>query len=162
MDHSKNQSHPPEVRTSVKALLDDPSVGEMVRLVAGAVSLDRVVGHPRIQKSGLAWVGHHHGIVAERVQILGETEVAYLESLDESTLEERCREFFGLRLSLLVVTRGVEPPDALLAEARRSDTPVVVAEPRSSQVIATIHDVLDRLLAPSETCLLYTSPSPRD
>lgn len=151
MGHARNQSHPPEVRATVKALLEDPSVSKIVRLVAGAVSLDRVIGHPRIQKSGLAWVGHYHGIIGERVQILGETEIAYLESLDEATLEQRCREFFGLRLSLLVVTRGVEPPAALLAAARRSETPVVIAGPRSSQTIATIHDVLDRLLAPSET-----------
>ena len=41
---------------SVRELLDDPALGLNVRLVAGAAGLDRMIHHPRIQKSGLALV----------------------------------------------------------------------------------------------------------
>jgi HPr kinase/phosphorylase len=89
-----------------------------------------------------------HGIVPTRVQILGETEISYLEELDAPTRRERIELFLGLGLSLVVVTRGVAPPAELLALAAETGTPVAVAEPRSSRSIQIIHTVLDRLLAP--------------
>jgi len=67
---------------SVRELLDDPALELNVRLVAGAPGLDRSIGHPRIQKSGLAMVGHVHGISPRRIQILGETEMSYARGLD--------------------------------------------------------------------------------
>lgn len=144
-------STPPGARATVRALLDDPDVGAITRLVAGAASLDRALTHPRIQKNGLCLAGHTHGVVGTRVQILGETELSYLETMDPDTREARCAELFGLGLSLVVVTRGAKPPAALLEAARESETPTIVSELRSSRTIAVVHRVLDRLLAPSET-----------
>ncbi|MEM6958380.1 MAG: HPr(Ser) kinase/phosphatase [Myxococcota bacterium] len=141
----------PGTSVSAQEVLGDVALREHLRVVAGAVSLERPVEHPRIQKSGLALVGHHHGIVPTRIQILGETEVSYLETLSEAVLEQRCQGLFALRLSLVIVTRGVTPPAAFLDEARRTETPVVIAEPRSSRTIHLLHSVLDRLLAPTET-----------
>ena len=71
---------------TVRALLDDPALELNVRLVGGAAGLDRVIAHPRIQKSGLVLVGHTHGLVPERVQILGETELSYIEALTPERL----------------------------------------------------------------------------
>ena len=72
---------------AVRELLDDPHLGLNVRLVAGASGLGREISHPRIQKSGLALVGHLHGVVPSRIQVLGETELSYAESLTEAQQE---------------------------------------------------------------------------
>tara|TARA_B100001750_G_scaffold243613_1_gene259225 strand:+ start:277 stop:1302 length:1026 start_codon:yes stop_codon:yes gene_type:complete len=145
------QSHPPGFATTVRALLDDPAIAQMTRLVAGSEALDRVLDHPRIQKSGLVLVGHLVGLVPTRVQVLGETELAFLESLPAGERARRCADFLAQELSLVVVSRGVDPPEALVAAARAHGTPLVVAEPRSSRTIQVIHAVLDRLLAPTIT-----------
>ena len=58
-------SEPPSLLphgVSVRALLDDSALGLNVRLVGGAAGLGREIRHPRIQKSGLALVGHVHGV----------------------------------------------------------------------------------------------------
>ena len=144
-------SHPPEIRTSARLLLEQSEVSPIVRLVAGAESLDRPIAHPRIQKNGLSLAGHLHGVVPTRIQVFGETEISYLETLEPATQAERCETLFGLDLSLVVVTRDANTPPALLAAARESQTPVVVASPRSSKTIAALHGALDRLLAPTET-----------
>ncbi len=144
-------STPPGARATVRALLADPDVDAIVRVVAGGKSFDRPITHPRIQKNGLCLAGHTHGVVGTRVQILGETELSFLEALDPATRAERCSTLFGLQLSLVVITRGAEPPAELLEAARSTNTPCVVAELRSSRTIAVVHRVLDRLLAPSET-----------
>lgn len=136
---------------TVARLLSEPRLHHMVRLVAGRDGVERTIDHPRVQKPGLALAGHTHGVVPTRVQILGETEVTYLEGLSTREQGERAEVLFGLGLSLVVVTRGVEPPAALVDAAERTCTPLVVAEPRSSRSIQAIHLVLDGLLVPSET-----------
>ncbi len=63
-------SEPPSLLpngVSVRALLDDSALGLNVRLVAGAAGFGREIRHPRIQKSGLALVGHVHGVVPSRI-----------------------------------------------------------------------------------------------
>ncbi|HYJ10558.1 MAG TPA: HPr(Ser) kinase/phosphatase, partial [Polyangiaceae bacterium] len=133
---------------SVRELLDDPHLGLNVRLVAGAAGLGREISHPRIQKSGLALVGHLHGVVPSRLQVLGETELSYAESLSEQQQERAAEGFFSLPLACVMVTRGVDPPRPFCLEAERTGTPLVVCTERSSQVIASLHTLLDERLAP--------------
>ncbi len=138
----------PPAPVTVRDLIASASVAAALRLVTGEEGLSRLLGHPRIQKSGLVLAGHVHGIVPTRVQVLGETEISYLESLSPATRRARLETFFGLGLSLVVVTRGIEPPEELLALAASTETPLAVAAPRSSRSIQLIHGALDRLLAP--------------
>ena len=136
---------------TVAHLLGEPRLSAMMKLVAGNDGVNRMLNHPRVQKPGLALVGHTHGVVPARVQILGETEITYLEGLSPNEQVRRAAGLFEIGLSLVVVTRGVEPPAALLQAAQETATPLVVAELRSSRTIQAIHAVLDSLLAPSET-----------
>ncbi len=136
---------------TVAHLLAEPRLKAIIRLVAGHEGQDRMLDHPRVQKPGLVLVGHTHGVVPTRVQILGETEITFLEGLSADEQLERVRILFGLGLSLVVVTRGIEPPAALLEVAAETSTPLAVAEPRSSRAIQAIHLALDGILAPSET-----------
>jgi HPr kinase/phosphorylase len=136
---------------TVARLLSEPRLAPMVRLVAGQAGRERLIDHPRVQKPGLALAGHTHGVVPTRVQILGETEITYLEGLSAEEQAQRARVLFGLGLSLVVVTRGVEPPAALLDAAERTSTPLAVSALRSSRSIQALHLSLDGILAPSET-----------
>lgn len=136
---------------TVAHMLGEPRLSAMMKLVAGNDGVNRVVDHPRVQKPGLALAGHIHGVVPTRVQILGETEITYLEGLSPDEQVRRASGLFEIGLSVVIVTRGVEPPAALLQAAQQAATPLVVAELRSSRTIQAIHAVLDALLAPSET-----------
>jgi len=133
---------------TTRALLDDPGLGVKVWLAAGKGGLDREITHPRVQKSGLALVGHVHGVVPGRVQILGETEFAYIEVLTEDQQREAARHLFGVNLACVLVTRGVDPPATLCEEADRTNTPLVVCGERSSLAITAVHTLLDERLAP--------------
>lgn len=136
---------------SVGALLQHEGLEGFVPVHAGAEGLSRAISHPRVQKSGLALVGHFAGIVATRVQILGNTEISFLESLDAKARDERVAELFELGLSLVVVTRGVEPLRELVVHATRTGTALVVCGYRSSRSITAVHSALDQLLATTTT-----------
>ncbi len=136
--------------TSATALLNDPELGLSLVLVAGDDGAGRLVEHTRIQKSGLALSGHFHGIVSTRIQILGLTEQSYLDSLDREPRRDALTGFFGLELSCVFLTGGGEcaSREDLITAADASDTPLLVAQERSSRVITSLHAVLDERLAP--------------
>ena len=149
-EHAKLGSWPAgdALRVTVRTLLEHADLRGQLVLEAGADGLDRVIDHPRVQKSGLVLVGHTQGVVTSRVQVLGETEVSYLESLAPELRAQRVAFLCDLGCSLLLVTRGVAPLPELVAQAEQSGTPLVVSPKRWSGAINQLHTVLDRLLAP--------------
>ncbi|MGK4003132.1 HPr(Ser) kinase/phosphatase [Sorangium sp. So ce1036] len=145
---------------SVRSLMADEALGIELTLLAGAAGLDRLVMNPRIQKSGLALVGHFHGIVPTRVQILGQTELSFLHKLSREDRLLSLRGFFGLGLSCLILTQGDQPLEAsapgagavpvpeLAQCAEETGTPLLVSAVRSSATITALHALLDDRLAP--------------
>lgn len=148
--NEKSPSEPSESGRGllVRDLLDDPALGLNVRLVGGAKGLLHAIDHPRIQKSGLALVGHLKGVVATRIQVLGETELSYAESLSPEAQERAAESLFSVGLCCVLVTRGIDPPRPFCDWAERTGTPLVVCAERSSAVIAAVHALLDARLAP--------------
>jgi HPr kinase/phosphorylase len=138
----------PAVGIAVRELLDDRGLGLTVYLVAGHTGVERRITHPRIQKSGLVFVGHTHGLVPERVQILGETEMSYVEALSEAGQRAAAEHLFARRPALVLVTRGAAVPGPFQEAADRFQTPVVVCAEDTSAAIAELHALLDERLAP--------------
>jgi len=93
-------------------------------------------------------VGHLHGIVPTRIQVLGETELSYAESLPIEQQQRAAEQLFSVELACVIVTRGVLPPKPFIESAERTGTPLVVCEERSSAAITGLHTLLDERLAP--------------
>lgn len=145
---------------TVRSLMADEGLGIELSLVAGAAGLDRPIMNTRIQKSGLALVGHFHGIVPTRVQILGQTELSFLHKLSREDRLLSLRGFFELGLCCVILTQGDQPfetnssgigffPVPELAQcAEESGTPLLISAVRSSVTITALHALLDDRLAP--------------
>lgn len=133
---------------AVRSLLHDEAFALKFELLNSEQGLDRLLTHPRVQKSGLGLVGHLHGLVPTRVQVLGETELSYVESLSKDRQVEAAAHFFGVQPSMVLISRGAEVPVAFLDMAKKSGSALVVVQERSSVAITAIHTVLDELLAP--------------
>jgi HPr kinase/phosphorylase len=131
-----------------RALLTAKDLPYRLDLVAGESGLDRVINHTRIQKPGLALVGHFDGIVASRVQILGETEASFLAKMTERERDAACEAFFSLGLSCVVVTAQGGPSASLVRASRSLGVPLLASSAKSSTTINGIHSVLDDKLAP--------------
>src|SRR5438045_643866 len=123
-------------------LLEDRGLSIDLRLVGGSAGLGRRVTHTRIQKSGLALAGHYHGVVPSRIQILGETELSYFNSLDAEQQSRAASGFFGLELSCVIVTRGSAAPPELMRWANDTGTPLFVSGQRSRRTISAHHAIL--------------------
>ncbi len=142
-------SPPPMVDVTIGELVQDPRLGIELTRLAGEAGLDRPVRHPRVQKSGLALAGHFHGVVPTRVQVLGETELSFLEALPPDARGESARGFFSLGLSCVVLSNRTDVPRAIVQAAEATSTPLFLSEARSSRTINALHALLDERLAPT-------------
>jgi HPr kinase/phosphorylase len=138
---------PPTLEITTGELAADERLSVRLRRVAGEAGLDRPIRHPRIQKSGLALAGHYYGVVPTRVQVLGGTELSYLDKLEPNARGAAARGYFALGLSCVVLTRD-EPHKTLVAAAEATGTPLYVSDNRSSRTINALHALLDERLAP--------------
>jgi HPr kinase/phosphorylase len=136
---------------TVRELLDE--AGESLRLesLAGDAGLGRVIDSPRIQKPGLGLVGHLDHVNTGRVQVLGATEVSYLETLDLPARTAAARGLLGQKVPCLIITKGLPVPAPLREEAERHDTPLLRTPISSSALIGGISAYLEHRLAPTTT-----------
>ncbi len=125
----------------------DMTVRKLVELVgqkllltptSGETGFSRLVGSPDINRPGLALTGFTHRFLHDRIQILGETEITYLSSLDPEGRRAAVRNLFQFPVYCFVVTKGFEPPAEIVDEASQSDC-AVFRSPRDTTPL--IHDL---------------------
>jgi HPr kinase/phosphorylase len=116
-------------------------------LMAGRKGLKKKVTHSQVQKMGLALTGFIQFINPERLQIIGNTEMAYFKTLTPEMQEKVIHQICSLPLSCLVITRGLEVPELLLREAEERGIPVFRTNLRSFDFIEKVTKFLEEKLA---------------
>jgi HPr kinase/phosphorylase len=116
---------------------------------AGGAGLRRL-DSPRIQKLGLALAGFTHYVHRGRVQILGQSEVAYLDQLAPAGRREAIAKLELEKVACVLVTKGLQPPTEFVEECERAGVPLVGTPLVSSVAISAVTEYLDELLAPRE------------
>jgi len=136
-------------KVHVSELLGDELSELKLTVISGEEHVGNEITHPRVQKPGLAFAGYYEYIKPGRVQIVGESEIAYLESLAAEVRAERCATIAALPIPVIVVTKGLTTPAELLVSCRSHAVPVLSARALSSEVIKQIGYFLEDHLVPS-------------
>jgi len=116
-------------------------------LVAGRKGLKRRINYPQVQKMGLALTGFTQFVDPERLQIIGNTEMAYFHTLSANQQEEVIHQICSLELSCLVVTRNLEIPELLLREADEKGIPLFRTHLVTTDFIDRVTQFLEEKLA---------------
>ena len=125
----------------------EPSTGLGLRLVAGAAGLDHIVTLSRVQRPGLALTGYTEYIRYGRVQILGASELGYLRKLSAPRRASVLKRLAACRISCFVVTKGLEAPSELVAEAEARGIPILGTPAESTPFIKALSAFLEERLA---------------
>jgi HPr kinase/phosphorylase len=133
---------------TVRSLLDESS-GLRLVLLAGEAGLARRISNQRIQKPGLALAGYVKQVHPERVQILGSTEISYLQTLSEESARHSVDSFMSLDPACIIVTKGLDVPQVLLDSAEGKGVPLLRTPIVSSTAIDAIQKHLELQLAPT-------------
>ena len=112
---------------------------------------DRIIPGPEISSPGLALAGYVDRFVGERVQVLGETEITYLASLDSAHREKILTSFFGFPLPAVIVTKGQDLPPGLGEAAQRTGVAVLRTKLKTAEFYRRVKPVLEGEFAPMTT-----------
>jgi len=135
----------------MREILREQQVQLKIRLVTGEEGLSRVIDHPRIQKPSLAFAGFIDHLSDFRLQVIGQTELHYLETRTPAQQTSAINNFFDLRVAAVIVTRGILPSAEMIAAAVRTETPLLVSELASSEFMISMMQYLSKRLAPKVT-----------
>ncbi|MDH3427517.1 MAG: HPr(Ser) kinase/phosphatase [Gemmatimonadota bacterium] len=122
-----------------------------LELVRGSGGIDREVRSPDISSPGLVLAGFTDRFPSGRLQVLGETEVSYLASLDKTSRVESIRRFFEFDLTAVFVTKGMTIPSELgeICEARA--VPLIRSGLKTGEFFRRIKPFLEDEFAPATT-----------
>lgn len=118
-------------------------------LVAGHEGLAREITSSDISSPGLVLAGFTDRFPSRRMQVLGETEVMYLRSMDADQRRDVLDGFLGSDVPVVFVTKGLEAPPELLAIAEKRSIPVLQSQLKTGEFYRRIKPFLEEEFAPA-------------
>jgi len=110
---------------------------------------DRTISTIDINRPGLALAGYLKYHPSDRLQLLGRTELSFLEGMDAREQALRVFAFCAYdETPCVIVTRGQTPPESLLREAEARRLPVLGTNFVTTRAAAVISSWLEERLAP--------------
>lgn len=117
--------------------------------VAGTDGLDRVIESPNASSPGLVLAGYMERFPSRRVQVLGETEITYLKSLDPATRRERLSAFFSFPMPCVVITKGQQPGPDLVSFASQAGVALLTSTLKTHEFYTRIKPWLEDEFSPT-------------
>jgi HPr kinase/phosphorylase len=135
------------------------TVGRLVELVRESLELDQVgsgglereITSVEVSSPGLVLAGHMDRFIGNRLQVLGETEVSYLNSLSHDARVDVLTRFLAFPIPALFVTKGQRPPAGLPEVAAAAGIPLLTSQLKTNEFYRRLWPVLEDLFAPTTT-----------
>jgi HPr kinase/phosphorylase len=122
-----------------------------LELIGEATGLDRPVTSPEVSSPGLVLAGYTERFVADRAQVLGETEISYLASLDDTRRREVLRQFFRLPFPCCFITKGLELTEQFRGEAAEAGMPMFRSPLKTNEFYRRLKPAMEEEFAPRTT-----------
>ena len=117
----------------------------------GECTLDRAIQSSEISSPGLVLAGYTERFVGHRLQVLGETEVSYLNSLEFARRVQVLRTFLSFPLPAVFVTKAQELPSGLAEAAAEVGVPLLRSALKTNEFYRRLKPWLETEFAPSTT-----------
>lgn len=134
---------------TVADLLDRLKEPLHLEVMTGDVSLDREITVAEISSPGLVLAGFVERFVSKRLHALGETEMAYLESLDSDARRRSLDVFLSYDIPCVFVTKDQAIPAELLELARLNEVPVLRSSLSTARFYGVINPYLKEVFSPA-------------
>ncbi len=134
---------------TIQTLLNECGRDLELQVMSGEDRLNRVVATPELNRPGLAFAGFYDVFAWDRIQILGNTEISYLDSLTPEDRRTRLDGTLQFQLPCLIVTNGNSVSDDILDAARNHGTPLLRSNMPTTRLAGVLMAYLERFFAPT-------------
>ncbi len=112
---------------------------------------DIMIETPEVNRPGLALAGFYEVFDGQRIQLIGEAETRYLQSLEPSTKRVMLQNFVDAKPVAILYTRDLPVDDALVERAQKRQVPVLRTGIKTSPIMSSLIASLNNHLAPRIT-----------
>ncbi len=120
-----------------------------LELIAGEEGINRPITTSDISRPGLEMAGYFDYYPAERVQLIGKTELSFVETLTNSEREIRLERLCTDITPGIIVTRGLDIPEELIEAAERESVPLLRSKQKTTRFSSLLTNFLESKLAPT-------------
>ncbi|HDI52480.1 MAG TPA: HPr kinase/phosphorylase, partial [Bacteroidetes bacterium] len=122
-----------------------------LKLLTGQEGFDKLITQQEIHRPGLALSGFVDIFTYERIQVLGNTEMAYLRSISDEERKRAIKRVMDFEIPCLIVTNNNNIPDELLSLSRARKIALFKTPLSTTELVRFLSDYLDQKFAPSTT-----------
>ncbi|GMB09095.1 Hpr(Ser) kinase/phosphatase [Thermolongibacillus altinsuensis] len=133
----------PKVRT--KDLIEKFNL----ELVSGAEGIHRPITTSDLSRPGIEMAGYFTYYPAERVQLLGKTELSFFERLTPVEKRLRMEKLCTDVTPAIIISRGLEVPQELIEASERKSVPVMRSPMKTTRLASRLTNYLESKLAPT-------------
>ncbi|WP_421381362.1 HPr(Ser) kinase/phosphatase [Bacillus salacetis] len=120
-----------------------------LELVSGEEGLHRPIVTSDISRPGLEMAGYFNYYPAERIQLLGKTELSFLEKLDDTQRKSRMDQLCTDITPGIIISRDMSIPQELVDASNRNDVPVMRTPMKTTRFSSRLTNYLESKLAPT-------------
>ena len=110
-----------------------------------------LVSHAELMRPGLAFTGFFEGFVPARINMIGRTELAYLETLSQEELRRSLEEFLSRCPKSVITTQEYSFRSLFMELAEKYSVPLLQSPENTSHMAAQLNAKLSLELAPRTT-----------
>ena len=119
-----------------------------LRLLSSDAGMSRLITQPNLMRPGLPLAGFLENFTFDRIQILGNTEILFLNSLSRSARIAALSRIMDYEIPCFVISNNNQPPDGLLETADNYGIPVFVTELTTTVFVHDTIGYLEDIFAP--------------
>ena len=134
---------------TVERLLDDRQNQFELTVLGGRAGLKGKILNAEIHRPGLALSGFVERYPNKRSQLLGETEMAYINSMDSSHRRVLLERLYKLGLPLVVISKNLPAPPEMVELADQYRTPLLGTRLSTTEFLSRLSVYLEVRFAPS-------------
>ncbi|MBI2408036.1 MAG: HPr(Ser) kinase/phosphatase [Gemmatimonadetes bacterium] len=134
---------------TVRGLVDRMGDALALTVMGSPDGLAREIPTSDASGPGLVLAGYTGRFVHQRVQVLGETEITYLASLDEDTRRRNLRTYLSYPIPCVMVTKGQTLPEGMDDEARRAGVAILISGLKTQEFYRVIAPFLESEFSPA-------------
>ena len=138
-------------KISVKEFFKKKKKDFSLSLITQPKTLDKDITSEYLNRPGLAFTGYFERFSYQRIQILGETEISYLQSLNEEDLYNIIKEVFVYDIPCLIITKGLSIPSQIEFLANEMNIAILSSRITTDKLYQQLRKYLSDYFALSKT-----------
>ena len=119
-----------------------------LELVSGEEGIGRAISTSDISRPGLEMAGYFTHYPANRVQLLGKTELSFFELLPPEVKLERMRLLCSQDTPAIIISRGLDVPEELIKSSNEEHVPVFKTKMTTTKFSSRLTNYLEGRFAP--------------